>query len=84
MRNNLTTHFEVKRGLKEGHGLAPLLFNIALECTIRQLSDKWNLLFIYITDQIPYYAEDIKVTGKTMQTVGDRCTEIKKHRKQKL
>lgn len=29
IQNNLTDHFEVKRGLKKGDGLAPLLFNMA-------------------------------------------------------
>jgi hypothetical protein len=29
--------FEVTQGLKQGHGLAPLLFNLALEHAIRQL-----------------------------------------------
>ena len=72
----ILTHFGFKRGLKEGHGLAPILFNIALECTIRQLSVKWNLSLIYISDQIAYCAEDTNVTGKTIQTVRDTCTEL--------
>jgi hypothetical protein len=38
IQNGLTNHFEVKRGLKQGDGLAPLLFNIVLEYAIRQLS----------------------------------------------
>jgi hypothetical protein len=42
IQNDLTDHFEVKRGLKKEDGLAPLLFNIVLEYAIRQLSVDGN------------------------------------------
>jgi hypothetical protein len=47
IRSDLTADFERHRGLKQEDGLAPLLFNIALECAIRQLSVDVNSLLVY-------------------------------------
>ena len=43
IQNDLTYNFEVNRGLQQGDGLAPLLFNIALEYALRQLPVDVNL-----------------------------------------
>jgi len=34
---NLSDMFPIRNGLKEGDALSPLLFNFALECTIRRV-----------------------------------------------
>jgi hypothetical protein len=64
IRNDLTYNFEVNRGLQQGDGLAPLLFNTALEYALRQLSG-----------QIVGYADDMNVMERPMQTE-KRCIEI--------
>jgi hypothetical protein len=69
IQNDLTDHSEVKRGLKQGDGLAPLLFNIVLEYVIRQLPVDVNSSLIYKSGQIVGYADDINIMGKPMQTV---------------
>ena len=38
LQMGMTEAFNVTRGLKQGDGLAPTLFNIALEFVIRKLS----------------------------------------------
>jgi len=43
IQNDLTYTFKVNRALQQGDGLASLLFNIALECALRQLSVDVNL-----------------------------------------
>jgi hypothetical protein len=68
IQNDLTDHFEVKRGLKQGDELAPLLFNIVLEYAIRQLSVDGNSSLIYKSGQIVGYADDINIMGRSMQT----------------
>jgi hypothetical protein len=69
IQNDLTDHFEVKRGLKQGDGLAPVLFNIVLEYDIRQLSVDVNASLIYQAGQIVGYVDDINVMGRSIQTV---------------
>jgi hypothetical protein len=43
IQNDLTYTFKVIRALQQGDGLASLLFNIALECTLGQISVDVNL-----------------------------------------
>jgi hypothetical protein len=43
----LTEPFLIRRGLKQGDGLAPLLFNMALEYVIRKLPVAQNAILQY-------------------------------------
>jgi hypothetical protein len=61
---------KLTEGLQQGDGLAPLLFNTALEYAIRQLSVDVNL-----SGQIIGYADDMNIMGRPMQTE-KRCIEI--------
>jgi hypothetical protein len=69
VQNDLTDHYEVKTGLKQGDGLAPLLFDIVLEYAIEKLSVDVNSSLIYKSGQIVGYADDINIMGRSMQTV---------------
>jgi hypothetical protein len=71
IQNDLTDHFEVRRRLKQGDGLAPLVFSIVLEYAIRQLSVDVNSSLICKSDQIVGYADDINIMGRSMQTYRD-------------
>jgi hypothetical protein len=42
IQGQLTEEFEVKQGIKQGDGLAPILFNLGLEHIIRKLSVSIN------------------------------------------
>jgi len=55
----MTDGFQVGNGLKQGDGLAPNLFNIALEYVIRQLSVQVTSTIFYKSVQIIGYADDI-------------------------
>lgn len=54
--------------MQQGDGLTPLLFNIALEYALRQLSVDVNYQLIYISGQIVGYADDVNIMGRPMQT----------------
>jgi hypothetical protein len=57
--------FKVGTGLKQGDGLAPNLFHIALECIIRQLSVQTTPTIFHKSLQLIGYADDINIVGRT-------------------
>jgi hypothetical protein len=60
----ITNGFKVGNGLKQGDGLAPDLFNIALEYVIRQLSVQAQATIFYKSVQLRGYADDINTMGR--------------------
>jgi hypothetical protein len=50
---NLCEKFPVQCGLKQGHALSPLVFNLALKYTIRRVQEKYKGLKLNGTDEIP-------------------------------
>jgi hypothetical protein len=81
IQNDLADHSEVKRGLKQGDGLALILFNIFLEYAIRQLSVDVNSSLIYKSGQIVGYADYINIMERSMQTVEKIYRELEEHTK---
>jgi len=65
----VTDGFRVGNGLKEGDGLAPNLFNIALKYVIGLLSVQVKSTIFYISLQFIGYAVDVKTMGRTKRTV---------------
>ena len=53
--------FKVGNCLSQGHGLAPTLFNIALEHVRRQLSVRVESTIFYKSVQLTEYADDTHV-----------------------
>jgi hypothetical protein len=53
--------FKVGNGLSQGYGLAPTLFNIALEHARRQLSVRVESTIFYKSVQLTGYADDTDV-----------------------
>jgi hypothetical protein len=53
--------FKVGNGLSQGYGLAPTLFNIALENVRRQLSVRVESTIFYKSVQLTGYADDTDV-----------------------
>jgi len=61
----MTDGFKVGTGLKQGDGLTPNLFNIALEYVIRQLSVQAASTIFHKSGQLIGYAGDINIMGRT-------------------
>jgi hypothetical protein len=60
--------FPVKNGLKQG-AVLPLLFNFALEYTIRRVQGKQDGLKLNGTHQLLVYADDVNILGGSVRTV---------------
>lgn len=65
----LTGNFEVMQGLKQGDGLAPTLFNLALEKVIRGTSVDVNTTILQKSQQITGYADEIDILGRSIPAV---------------
>jgi hypothetical protein len=62
----LSDKFPIQNGLKQGDALSPLIFNFALEYTIRRVVEKVKLNG---THQILAYADDVNILGETINTI---------------
>jgi hypothetical protein len=72
----MTDDFKVRNGLKQGDGLAPPLFNIALEYEIRQLSAQTKSTIFYKSVQLIGYADDINIMGRTKRAISEVYSEL--------
>ena len=78
----MTDGFKVGNGLKQGDGLAPNLFNIALEYVIRQLSVHVTSTIFYKSVQLIGYADDINIMGRTKRAISEVYGELKEKAKE--
>jgi hypothetical protein len=63
----LTDAFKIRQGLKQGDGLASLLFNLAREYEIRKLSVNVKGTLEYQTTQNVGYADDICLLSRNIK-----------------
>jgi mannose/fructose/N-acetylgalactosamine-specific phosphotransferase system component IIB len=73
----MTHGFKVQNGLKQEDGLAPDLFNTALEYLIRQLSAQDNSTISYKSVQLTGYAHDMNTMGGTKWAISEIFDELK-------
>lgn len=82
VQNTLTDAFQVNQGLKQGDGLAPMLFNLALEAVIRKTSIQRNYTLVNKSAQVIGYADDINIVGRSVRAVKECYSEIKEAAKE--
>jgi len=66
---NLSDMFPIRKGLKQGDALSPLLFNFAVEYAITRVQVNQDGLKFYGTHQLLVYADDVNILGGSVHTV---------------
>ena len=66
---HLSDMFPIRNGLKEGDARSPLLFNFALEYTIKRVQLNQDDLKLNGTHQLLAYADDVNLLGGSVHTV---------------
>ena len=61
--------FPIRNGLKQGDALSPMLFNFALEYTIRRVQINQDGLKLDGTHQLLAYADDVNILGGSIHTL---------------
>lgn len=81
IQNQLSDMFNISKGLKQGDGLAPTLFNLALEYVIRQMDIGKENLLTNKTLQVAAYADDINIMSRRAEAARQAYSELKLHAK---
>lgn len=77
IQNAVTDEFEVRQGLRQGDGLAPMLFNLALEWVIRKTSVQRSVSIATHSVQLLGYADDVNIVGRSLLAAKEAYVELK-------
>ena len=78
LREDLTNPFEVKKGLKQGDALSTLLFNVALEGTMRRAGIQSSRTLATNLVQILGFADDLDIVGRRHNEVVETYINLKR------
>jgi len=76
----ITDGFQVGTRLRQGDGLAPILFNTAPVYVIRQLSVQTTSIIFHKTVQSIGYADDINIMSRKKRATSDVYGETERER----
>jgi len=65
----LSDIFRIKNDLKQGDTSSPLLFNFALEYSIKGVQVNLDGLKLNGTHQLLFYADDVNILGRSVHTI---------------
>jgi len=68
--------FSIRKGLKQGDALSPLLFNFALEYAIRRVQVNQDGLKLNDTHKLLAYADDVNILGWSVHTVEENAEAL--------
>jgi hypothetical protein len=77
----MTDGLQVGTGLKQGDGLGPNPFNVALEYVIRKLSLQTTSTIFLKSVQLIGYADDINIMGRTKRATSETYGELRERAK---
>ena len=72
----ITDPFPINTGLKQGDGLAPILFNMALHWAVNKTQVDLQNTLLYKSIQIVGYADDLNIMARTRNVIEDTYKEL--------
>lgn len=69
IQGGISEVFVYNGGLKQGDGLAPMLFNLTLDWVIKQTELDLNNTLLYKSTQVVTYADDLDIMGRSTQRI---------------
>lgn len=82
INNSVSGPLQVKKGVKQGDGLAPVLFNLVLEAVIRRAKINRASTLINKSIQILGYADDLDIASRNLRAIKEAFEPIVREAKQ--
>jgi hypothetical protein len=73
---NLSEMFPIRKVLKQGDTVSPLIFNLAFEYTIKRVQVNQDGLKLNVTHQFLAYADDVNILGGRAHTVKENVETL--------